>query len=189
MHCRRILKYLTRSDEAAVDCLEAKEQLTRLSRSQPENRALRISLAGVLRSQGDLLALSGQTAAVTGDYQQALNLAESVLAVDPANDQAVKLRLSLRAKLGLETVQVVIQNVAPDSQAQQIGLRPGDVLVNYAGQPVISASDLPDLTHLTKGAALELEIRRDGNPLSFTVKEGRLGIRCADQAVTGKSQQ
>ncbi|MGC9942821.1 MAG: tetratricopeptide repeat protein [Verrucomicrobiota bacterium] len=180
------LKYLGRSEEAAVDYLDAREQLTRLSRSQPENRALKISLAEALRSQGDLLALSGQTGAVTGDYQQALDLAESVLSVDPANDQAVKLRLSLRAKLGLEPVQVVIQNVAPDSQAQQIGLRPGDVLVDYAGQPVISASDLPDLTHFVKGAAHALEIRRDGNPLSFTLKEGRLGIRCADQTAAGK---
>jgi tetratricopeptide (TPR) repeat protein len=180
------LKYLGRSDEAAGDYLEARELLTRLNQSQPENRALKIALAGVLRSQGDLLALSGQTAAAAGDYQQALSLTESVLTVDPANDQAVKLRLSLRAKLGLETVQVVIENVTPDSQAQQIGLRPGDILVNYAGQPVISASDLPDLTHLVKGAALELKIRRDGNPLSFTFKEGSLGIRCSDQTVTAK---
>jgi serine/threonine protein kinase/tetratricopeptide (TPR) repeat protein len=181
------LKYLGRSDEAAVDYLEARGQLTRLRRSQPENRALSVSLALVLRSQGDLLALSGRTTAVTGDYQQALNLADSILAVDPANDQAVKLRLSLRAKLGLETVQVIIQNVALDSQAQRIGLRPGDILVNYGGQPVISASDLPDLTHLTKVAALELEIRRNGSPLRFEVRQGPLGIRCADQPITDNS--
>jgi hypothetical protein len=172
---------LGRIDDAARTAQEAAGLFQRLVAAQPNNKNLRFHWATTLQKLGDLLAASGQSAAATPIRQQGLNLVEALLGVDPANQDAAKLRLGFRAELGLEKVDVVIDAIGPNGQAHQIGLRPGDAMVSYAGHPLISASELQIWTHSTSGPALALQIKRNGALLDFTVKEGPLGMRTVDR--------
>jgi hypothetical protein len=80
----------------------------------------------------------------------------------------------------------LICQISPDSQAQVIGLREGDVLIRYASKPVDTALDLPFLTARAAGTGIELEIRRDGTPFKLNVKAGPLGMVCEDRIVARK---
>jgi tetratricopeptide (TPR) repeat protein len=157
--------------------------LQNLSATEPDNNITKLNLARNWQQLGDLLARSGQTGAAAESYQQGLSLAESLSGSDNAKRAAVRLRLGFRAKMGLEKVDVVIQKIKPGSQAQQIGLREGDILLKYGGQLLVCACDVTDPTHRIQGSAIDLEIRRDGHPLKFVIKEGPLGALFEDQPV------
>jgi S1-C subfamily serine protease len=135
---------------------------------------------------GDLLAKMDRAGEAGDNYRRALQAAESVLATDGANAPARQLRLSSLVKLGLDEAEVVILGVAPGSQAQQFGVSRGDVILRYAGERVVNADKLASLIASTKGARIELDIRRDGRPLRFIVKEGGLGMQCEDRSTTGQ---
>ena len=149
--------------------------LQRLLAVEPGNNALRMNLARTLQAIGALLAETGNAAGATGAYREGLQSVEAILAADPLNAPAQELRFGLRVKLDLEEAKVVVSRVPADSPADRFGLRKGDVLVRCAGERITSKEQFEKLVGGARGAAIELEIQRDGQRLKFDLKEGRLG--------------
>jgi serine/threonine protein kinase len=158
----------------------------RLAVNQPANITFKIELAKVRRELGDVFAEMGRSDTAATHYQSGLQMADAILSSDAANDAAAKVRLACRIGLGLEKSEVVVQKVLPRSLAEAAGLRQGDVLVGYAGQPLVSAANVSTLTGRAKGTDIELEIRRNGAPLKLSVAPGPLGARCEDRPTAGR---
>lgn len=99
------------------------------------------------------------------------------LAVQPLTRDMAE-ALSLKEMRG-----VLINQVSPDSPAQQAGIRAGDVLLNFDGQA------LDDIGHYRNRVALaqpdrtvRLELLRDGRPFTVQVRVGRLDETAAARA-------
>src|SRR5690606_14265180 len=70
-----------------------------------------------------------------------------------------------------------VRSVLPSSPAEQVGLRPGDEIVGYAGQRVFDMDDLNRVTLEGRpGESVILEVVRDGQPLQLYVPRGPIGI-------------
>ena len=71
---------------------------------------------------------------------------------------------ALAESLGLDKPQgALIAQVEPDSPAGKAGFEPGDVVIGFAGKPVVDASDLPHAVGLMKpGRKATAEIIRKG---------------------------
>jgi hypothetical protein len=180
-HIGDCLNVLGRSDDALQQYQDARAMFEGMANTQPGNNYARIGFAKARQKIGDVFAEMGKADEAGENYQEALRVAEIVLASDAANPDAKTVRLTCRIKLGLEKAEVVVHKMSPGSLALEIGLREGDVLVRYAGKPVVSVADLPVLTGRATGTGIELEIRRDGAPLKLTVEPGPIGALCEDQ--------
>jgi regulator of sigma E protease len=62
-----------------------------------------------------------------------------------------------------------ISSAAPGSPAEAAGLKPGDVVLAVAGQPVYTADDLVQAIRTRPGQPLPMDIERDGKRLSLAV--------------------
>ena len=63
----------------------------------------------------------------------------------------------------------VITSVGPRSPAEKAGLRPGDVVVAVAGQPLYTHEDLLEAIRTRPGQSFELTVEREGQRLTLTV--------------------
>jgi eukaryotic-like serine/threonine-protein kinase len=179
---------MDRLAEAGQKYKEAVAMLSRLIEAQPGNKLFKLELVRTLRSQGDNMEKIGDDQGAKESYQKGLRIADLLLADDAGNAQAAKLRLSLRVRVGLEEVEVVVSSIAPDGQAQRVGLQKGDILVRYAGKRIAISDQLPSLIAGAKRTEIELEARRDGNPLKFTVAEGSLGVALEDHIISHQQE-
>lgn len=65
---------------------------------------------------------------------------------------------------------VAIEKILPDSPADKAGLREGDILVRIDGQKIQTARDVREmLRNLEDSKDLQVEVSRDGQPLTMTV--------------------
>jgi regulator of sigma E protease len=62
-----------------------------------------------------------------------------------------------------------ITSVGAGSPAERAGLKPGDVVVAVAGQPLYTHEDLLETIRARPGQSFELGVERDGKPLTLTV--------------------
>lgn len=87
-----------------------------------------------------------------------------------------KVTESIAEGLGIESVSgALVSEVTPGGPAEVIGIHTGDVIVSFDGKPIREMRELPRLVAVTPiGKTVEVGIIRDGKPLSFTVKIGRL---------------
>jgi len=69
---------------------------------------------------------------------------------------------------------VAIKKVEPDSKAQRVELRVGDLILNYDGEEVIDTRVFDELELVKGERPRELRIQRDGKILSLDVDVGRL---------------
>jgi len=76
--------------------------------------------------------------------------------------------------LGLETTEgVIIIDVIKDSAAEKAGIRKNDILVEFNGEPIESASRLPiRVAELRPGTQVELVVLRDGQRQNLAVTLG-----------------
>lgn len=80
----------------------------------------------------------------------------------------------IAAKLSLpETRGVVVENVVPDSAAARAGIRQGDVILAFSGQPVTDGNTLRNQVAATRpGTQADLTVLRDGREQKITVTLG-----------------
>lgn len=72
---------------------------------------------------------------------------------------------------------VVVRETVPGSIAESVGIKPGDIIVSYANQPIFSMIDLRKATSRgLSGVATLIELRRDNQPYAMTVPRGALGV-------------
>src|SRR5262249_52448140 len=87
----------------------------------------------------------------------------------------------------LAPTRVVIAKVNPGGQAERLGLRQGDVMLRYCGEPFHHTINSPILRALAapkKGnGPIELRILRGGKERTYQAAPGRLGIQVEDVAV------
>jgi tetratricopeptide (TPR) repeat protein len=177
------LNFLGLLDEARQQYEQALAVYQKRATTSPTEKSSQVGLARTRQKLGDLLAESGRTADALTNYQAGLQLAEAALAIDATDADAKALRLTCRIKLGLEKAEVVVHEILPNSQALDVGLKAGDVLVSYDGKPVPCSADLPFLTARGTGTVITLDILRDGAPLKLAVNAGPLGSVCEDRSV------
>jgi CHAT domain-containing protein len=73
---------------------------------------------------------------------------------------------------------VLVTWVDAKGQAARLGVRAGDVLVEYAGKRLVAPQDLQQaLAAASAGPAVTLRLLREADPLEVAVDPGRLGIR------------
>lgn len=64
-----------------------------------------------------------------------------------------------------------IAKVLPDTPAAEVGLVPGDVLLRIGEHPIHTVDDIRSAMFYTRvGQFVEVDVRRDGNPMEFSVK-------------------
>lgn len=77
----------------------------------------------------------------------------------------------------------LVSEVMEDSPAAKAGLKTGDIIMNFEGHPIATASDLPHLVGFTKpGTTVKLDILRKGETKALTVKVGALAQPQEDHA-------
>ncbi|MDH3469373.1 MAG: DegQ family serine endoprotease [Gammaproteobacteria bacterium] len=80
----------------------------------------------------------------------------------------------------------LVSEIMPDSPAAKSALKPGDVIVSYAGKSLRKMSDLPPLVGVTPiGKAVDLEVVRDGKIQIIEVVIGELPSEDLAQAQSG----
>jgi serine/threonine protein kinase/tetratricopeptide (TPR) repeat protein len=177
------LKTLNRTVESGQKYQDAMAMLLRLIDSKPTNNLFHVHMVKARCGRGDLLAWMGNVDGAREDYLQGLQIANSLLSSN-ATAQLDKMRFSLRLRLGLEQAEVIVTEVLPDSQAQRLGLRKGDVLVRYAGERITSKEQMLRLTAHSHGIEIKLEALREGKPVTFTAAQGYLGIVPEDRSIS-----
>lgn len=73
---------------------------------------------------------------------------------------------------------VLVEDIYPDSQAEDVELNPGDIIVRYGDESIFSARDLRmATTGGVRGEAVSLDILRNGEPMRVVVSRGPLGAK------------
>src|SRR5439155_5593428 len=146
-------------------------------------------LAETHRALGDVLASNGDPEEAMKSYRDGLQAVEAIPEAVKTSAQAAVLHLSLRADLGLEELDVRVLEVLPGGQAEKVGLRKGDTISRYGEQKITALSQLTQLIAASKGPYRELEIRRDGKPLTVRVGEGKLGARFEERSISVSTRE
>ena len=81
---------------------------------------------------------------------------------------------ALAEALGLDEAKgALVASVMADGPAARAGLRPGDVITAFAGEPLDTMRDLPRIVAgIDSGAEVEIEISRDGHRKTLTATIG-----------------
>ena len=69
-------------------------------------------------------------------------------------------------------VAAIVATVMPDSAAARAGLKPGDEILKFDGQPIADFGQLKKLAQPSPGREVSLEIRRDGSVSELPIKIG-----------------
>ncbi|HEY0878702.1 MAG TPA: DegQ family serine endoprotease [Zeimonas sp.] len=127
---------------------------------------------------GRVVGINAQIFSRTGGYE-GLSFAIPINVALRVKDQIVATGEAQHAQLGV-TIQelnqaladsfklqspsgALISSIAPGSAAQKAGLKPGDVILSFNGEPVEQSGDLAAMVGMSKpGAKVSLEVMRDG---------------------------
>ena len=86
---------------------------------------------------------------------------------------------------------LLVADVTPTGPAEQAGIQPGDVIVEFNGRPVNAMRDLPKIVAETPiGTKVPVKVLRKGKELAITAEVGRLedGEKMADASATKKAE-
>ncbi|QOR39391.1 Do family serine endopeptidase [Billgrantia diversa] len=88
--------------------------------------------------------------------------------------EAQEMTQDLAASFGLQAPRgVVISGVVPDGPADEVGLRPGDVLLEVDGRPILDArAAMSDIAAIEPGATLPLTVVRSGEKFTVDLEVG-----------------
>ena len=153
---------------------------------------------------GAVVGINAQIYSNSGGYQGVSFAIPINLAVQ-VKDQIVKTGKVAHARLGVE-VQTLDQSLAdsfkmaapngaliakvePDSAAERAGLKAGDVILDFNGQPIVDAGQLSArVGTATPGDKASLRIWRDGKTLSLTATIGSAAAAVVADAAGGSAQ-
>jgi hypothetical protein len=73
---------------------------------------------------------------------------------------------------------LLVQRVEPGSSAERAGIRPGDVLLRYAGSELRALDDLPKQAEAggSRAKGVAIAVWRQGKTLDLTLRPGALGV-------------
>ena len=117
-------------------------------------------------------------------YTRSLAIDKKALGIDHPTTKTVRDNLqTLQARLHGQ-IQVQVKAVIPDSPAEQLGLRPGDVFTHYHNKLVLGMTGFIYGCSLepAEGPAQELTVLRAGKELVFNVKPGKIGVELQELA-------
>ncbi len=147
----------------------------------------------VATSLNNLAALydtQGKYAEAESLYQRSLAILEQALGKDHSHAKAIKANLEiLQAKLNGEQIQVIVKGVLPNSQAEQLGIQADDILTHYGNKPILGVEVFVYERSLksTTNPSQELKVLRNGKPLIFKLKQGKIGATL-EEKILKKSQ-
>ena len=71
-----------------------------------------------------------------------------------------------------------------ESQAEWVGLQPGDHIMRYAGEPMHAWSDLRRASSDGEaGALVPIQVERKGRIVELSIERGPLGVRLGTESV------
>ena len=160
----------------------------------------------LFNARGEVVGINSQIVSQSGGYQ-GLSFAIPIEIATQVKDQIVATGKARHAKLGV-TVQEVNQSLAdsfklerpegalvsgiePDGPADKAGLKSGDVILSFNGQPIVGSADLPALIgQSAPGEKVSLEVVRQGKRENLTAQLGDAGSKKGEavQADSGASQ-
>ncbi|WP_374411058.1 Do family serine endopeptidase [Hydrogenophaga sp.] len=160
----------------------------------------------LFNARGEVVGINSQIYSQSGGYQ-GLSFAIPIEIATQVKDQIVATGKARHARLGV-TVQEVNQSLAdsfklerpegalvsgvePDGPADKAGLKSGDVILSFNGQPIVGSADLPALIgQSAPGEKVSLEVVRQGKRESLTAQLGDAGGKKGEsvQADAGTGQ-
>jgi serine protease Do len=157
----------------------------------------------LFNTRGEVVGVNAQIYSQTGGYQ-GLSFAIPIDLATKVKDQIAATGKASHARLGV-TIQEVNQTLADSfkldkpegalvssvdkgSAADHAGLRAGDVIRKFSGQPIISSGDLPALVgQAAPGEKVSLEIWREGKREERTATLGDAGDKTTTLATSNES--
>jgi serine protease Do len=139
---------------------------------------------------GRVVGINSQIYSGTGGYQ-GLSFAIPIDVALKVRDQIVDHGEVRHARLGVSVQDLtqslaesfglpkpdgaLVASVAPDSAAAKAGLKPGDVITEIDGQPIVQSGELSSRIGLkAPGDTVQLKVARDRKTVNMTAKLGRL---------------
>lgn len=91
---------------------------------------------------------------------------------------------NLAQSFGMERPEgALVARVMAGSPAEESGIRPGDVILSFNGEPLPTSGSLPPLVgSVDPGQVVPLKVIRDGKPVDFKVEIGVLDEKPAERA-------
>ena len=141
-------------------------------------------VAGSLNNLAGLYEALGHYEQAAPLYTRSLTIMEKALGKDHPKAKIIRGNLqALQARLHGQ-IQVQVKAVIPNSQAEQLGIRPGDIFTHYNHKPVLGAVSFSYGRSLepAAGPAQALKVLRVGKELVFNVKPGKIGVELQELA-------
>jgi len=151
-------------------------------------------------ASGAVVGINSQIYSRTGGYQ-GVSFAIPINLALHIKDQIVQTGKVSHARLGVTIQEVnqsladsfklprpggaLVSSVVPGSAASAAGVRPGDVVLAFNGEPVVRSGDLPARVALAKpGDKAKLEVWRDGKKVELTA-----ALTAAKETVASKAAE
>ena len=162
----------------------------------------------LFNARGEVVGINSQIFSRSGGYQ-GLSFAIPIDLAVRIKDQIVATGHATHARLGVTVQEVnqaladsfkldkpagaLVAQVEPGSAADKAGLKTGDVIRAFDGQPVVESGDLPALVgQAAPGKSATLEIWRNGKREELRVTLGNANDKpakvAADEAAAGKAK-
>lgn len=142
----------------------------------------------LFNTRGEVVGINSQIYTHTGGYQ-GLSFAIPIEVAAKVKDQIVATGHASHARLGVTVQEInqtlaesfgldrpegaLVSNVLPDSAAEKAGLKSGDVIRKFNGQPIVSSGDLTALVgQAMPGDKVTLELWRQGKREEVQAKLG-----------------
>ncbi|ARU04606.1 peptidase [Comamonas serinivorans] len=142
----------------------------------------------LFNARGEVVGINSQIYSRSGGYQ-GLSFAIPIEVASQVKDQIVKTGKVEHARLGVTVQEVnqaladsfnlpkpegaLVANVEAGSPAEKAGLKSGDVITRYNGQPIVASGDLPALVGMgMPGTQAKLDVIRQGKSESLNVTLG-----------------
>src|ERR1700733_5322689 len=156
-------------------------------------------------ANGNVVGINAQIYSHSGGYQGVSFAIPINLAVQ-VKDQIVKTGKVAHSRLGVEVQTLnqsladsfklktpngaLVAKVAPDSAAAQAGLKVGDVILKFDGDPIVDAGQLSARVGVaTPGDKASLEVWRDGKTLSLNATIGNAATLASADDSSGDPSQ